>query len=86
MEGNVWKMMGNLNLNMWILVKWVSQVVLVIKNLPANAGDKRPGFSPWVREGTLENLATHSSIVAWRIQWAEEPGELQSMGVTKSQT
>ena len=46
MEGNVWRMMGNLNLNMCILVKWISQVVLVIKNLPANAGDKRPGFSP----------------------------------------
>ena len=32
-------------------------------------------------EGTLEEeLATHSSIVAWRVPWAEEPGGLQSMG------
>ena len=62
--------MGNLNLNMCIFVKWVSQVVLVIKNLPDNAGDKRQSFSPWVREGTLEeSMATRSSIVAWRIQW-----------------
>ena len=28
----------------------------------------------------------HSSILAWRIPWREEPGGLQSMGVTKSQT
>ena len=27
-----------------------------------------------------EGLATHSSIVAWRIPWTEEPGRLQSMG------
>ena len=30
-----------------------------------------------------EGMATHSSIVAWRIPWTEEPGGLQSMGVTK---
>ena len=31
--------------------------------------------------------ATHSSILAWRIPWTEEPGELQSgVGVAKSQT
>ena len=29
-------------------------------------------------------MATHSSIVAWEIPWTEEPGGLQSMGVTKS--
>ena len=26
-------------------------------------------------------MATHSSILAWKISWAEEPGELQSMGL-----
>ena len=32
----------------------------------------------------LENrMATHSSILAWRISWTEEPGGLQSMGVTR---
>ena len=30
-------------------------------------------------------MATHSSVLAWRIPWTEEPGGLQSMGVTKSQ-
>ena len=33
-----------------------------------------------------KRMATHSSISAWRIPWTEEPGGLQSMGVTKSRT
>ena len=38
-------------------------------------------------EDTLEEeMATHSSILARKIPWTEEPGVLQSMGVTKSQT
>ena len=33
------------------------------------------------REDSLENeMATHSSILAWKIPWIEEPGGLQSMG------
>ena len=45
----------------------------------------------WVRslgqEDPLEKcMATHSSILAWRIPWTEEPGGLQSMGSQKSQT
>ena len=31
-------------------------------------------------------MAPHSSTLAWKIPWAEEPGRLQSMGVTKSRT
>ena len=31
-------------------------------------------------------MATHASILAWRIPWTEEPGGLQSMGVARSQT
>ena len=38
-------------------------------------------------EDPLEKgMATHSSILAWRIPWTEEPGRLQSMGSQKSQT
>ena len=38
-------------------------------------------------EDPLEKeMATHFSILAWKIQWMEEPGMLQSMGVAKSQT
>ena len=44
---------------------------------------KRHKFHPWVRKIPLEEgTATHSSILAWRIPWTEEPGGLQS---TKSE-
>ena len=33
-----------------------------------------------------EEMATHSSILAWRIPWTEEPGGLQSMGLQESDT
>ena len=33
-----------------------------------------------------EEMATHSSILAWDIPWTEEPGGLQSAGLQKSQT
>ena len=55
---------------------WDSQVVLVVKNSPAGAGDVRMmGFDPLEKE-----VAAHSSILPWRITWTEEPGGLQSMG------
>ena len=39
------------------------------------------------QEDPLEKgMATHSSILAWTIPWTEEPGGLQSLGVTKSRT
>ena len=39
------------------------------------------GFSPWVGKIPLEvEMATHSSILAWKIPWTEEPGGLQSLG------
>ena len=33
-----------------------------------------------------EGMATHSSILAWKIPWAEEPGRLQSIGSKESDT
>ena len=42
---------------------------------------KRHGFDPWGQVDPLEEgMATHSSILTWRILWTEEPGRLQSMG------
>ena len=39
------------------------------------------------QENPLEDeMTTHSSILAWKIPWAEEPRGLQSMGVAKKQT
>ena len=49
----------------------------MVKNLPATAGGVRDTGS----ESLLEKgMVTHSSILAWRIPWTEEPGGLQSMG------
>ena len=55
---------------------------LVIKiNLPPNAGrQKRRGFDPCIGKIPLEEgTASHSSILAWRMPWTEEPGGLQSI-------
>jgi len=42
---------------------------------------RRCGFNPWVGEIPLgKEMATHSSILAWKTPWTEEPGGLQSMG------
>ena len=61
------------------------QVVLVVRNLSANAGDVRfmqVQSLGW--EDPLEkDMATHSSILAWRITWIEEPGGLQFMGLQR---
>ena len=60
---------------------WVSQVVLVVKSLPANAGVIRTvGSIPGSGRSPEESMATHSSILAWKIPWMEEPGGLQSIG------
>ena len=53
-------------------------VAQMVKNLPVMW---RPGFNPRVGKIPLDKgMATHSSILAWRIPWTEEPGGLQSMG------
>ena len=60
---------------------WAFQVLLVVKNPPANAGDTRDvGSIPGSGRSPEESLATHSSILAWKIPWAVERGGLQSMG------
>ena len=48
------------------------------KNSPANAGD--PGWILGWEDPLEEEMATHSSILAWEIPWREESGRLQSMG------
>ena len=60
-----------------------SQGALVVENPLANAGGhKKHRFDPWARKIPLEEgMATHSSVLAWRSPWTEEPGGLQSMGV-----
>ena len=67
----LWDFSGSLTLF------WASLVAQVVKNLPAMQ-------KAWVQslswEDPLEKgMATHFSILAWRIPWTEEPGGLQSM-------
>ena len=58
-----------------------SQVALVVKNPPAKAGDMRDAASiPGLGRSPGGGMATHSSVLAWRIPGTEEPGGLQSMG------
>ena len=49
-----------------------------VKNPPANAGDA--GSILGQEDHLEEEIATRSSILAWKIPWIEEPGGLQSMG------
>ena len=60
---------------------WTSLVAQMVKRLP-------PMWETWVqslgREDLLEKeMAIHSSILAWKIQWTEQPGRLQSMGLQR---
>ena len=63
------------------------QVALVVKNLSANAGDTRDWIRSLGPEGPLEKgMAIHSSVLAWKISWTEEPGGLQFVGPQESDT
>ena len=56
----------------------------MVKNPPANAGDIRDvGSIPGSEDSPEEGTATHSSILAWRIPWTEDPGGLWSTGSQK---
>ena len=56
-----------------------SLVAQMVKNLPAvqETQVQSPGWENPLEKG----MATHFSILAWRILWTEEPGRLQSMGL-----
>ena len=57
----------------------------MVKDPPANAGDQETWVQSLGWENPLEKgMATHSSILAWKILWTEEPGGLQSVGLPKS--
>ena len=59
----------------------------MVKNSPANAGDIRDvGSIPGSEDPLKESMTTHSSILAWRIPWTEEPGWATVYGVTEPDT
>ena len=65
-----------------IYIKWASLVAQMVKNLLTVQETQAQSLG---QEDPLEKgIATHSSIFAWRIPWAEEPSGLQSMGSQNS--
>ena len=50
----------------------------MVKQSFCSAGD--PGSIPGQEDPLEEGMATHSTVLAWRIPWTEEPAGLQSMG------
>ena len=60
-------------------------MALVVKSLPASAGDVRDsGSFPGFGDPLEEEMATHSSLLTWRIPWTEEPGRLRRWGCKES--
>ena len=56
----------------------------MVKNLPTKPGDIKNMVRSLGQEDPLEEgMATHSSILAWRIPWTEDPGGLQSTGLQR---
>ena len=53
----------------------------MVKNLPAMQETQIRSLG--LEDSLEKEMATHSSILAWRILWTEEPGRLQSMGSQK---
>ena len=60
------------------LVPWASLVAQMVKNQPAMRETWLPSLG-W-EDPLEEGMATHSTILAWRIPGTEEPGGLQSLG------
>ena len=58
---------------------WASQVVLVVKKPPDNAGDIQLGFHPWVGK-TPWRRAWQPTPVFLPGEWTEEPGRLPNIG------
>ena len=53
----------------------------MVKNSPANTG--KVGLIPGLEDPLEKEMADHSSTLAWRIPWTEEPGEPNSGELTK---
>ena len=71
---------GEMSLRVFFpLFDWTSLVAQMVKRLPTMWETQVQSLG---REDPLEKeITTHSSILAWKIPWTEEPGRLQSMGL-----
>ena len=67
----------------YIYINWTSLVAQTVKRVSTTWETRVQSLG---REDPLEKeMATHSSTIAWKIPWTEEPGRLQSVG-SQSQT
>ena len=58
----------------------------MVKNWPADAGGIETRIQSLGREDPLEGVvAVHSSVLAWRRPWTEEPGGLRSIGLHRAE-
>ena len=55
----------------------------LVKNLPAAGESEDEGLIPGLGKSPEVEMATRSNMLAWKIPWTEEPGELQSMGLQR---
>ena len=69
---------GDLELQTTSMYKWTSLVAQTVKRLSTMQETWVQSLS-W-EDSLEEEVATHSSTLAWKIPWMEEPGRLQSMG------
>ena len=60
---------------------WASLTAQTVKNLFAMQETQARSLDH--QDPLKENMATHSSILAWRIPWTEEPGRLQALGLQR---
>ena len=71
----------------WNELNW-TELSILKWGFPGGSGGKEPVCNEWDWVWSLgqedpqeKEMATHSSVLAWRIPWTEEPGQLQSMGL-----
>ena len=69
---------NKINFQCLLTTTWASQVAQMVKNSPAM--QETLVWSLGWEDPLEEGMETHSSILAWRIPWAEEPGGLQCIG------
>ena len=62
-----------------VLVGYVSDISLIFHSIKCR-DVRHTSLIPGQRDPLEKGMATHSSILVWRIPWTEEPGRLQSMG------
>ena len=68
-----------------VVTTWASLVAQMVKNLPAMWETQVPSLG--LEDPLEKGMAIHSSILAWRIPWTEEPSRLHTLhGVAKSRT